>query len=189
MKITGTLTVGDTLASLRERTEKPLSGNESERYVKTMRRSVDRDFRREGHHGERGFTPWKPTKPFGTRKIGPTLGGTTGSIAKAWQGGRGGSVRKRPDAVELVVSLPGIGVHRGGSGTTSKPGITHIKAKKISADGRPAMQHLFRGKYGVNISGDKLLTVGVPVPARPHATGNPQLAKELEELAAGRITR
>lgn len=132
--------------------------------------------------------PWKATQPFGSRPAGPTLGGTDGGLFRAWMGGPGGYERRTATAVTLGVSRPNAAVHRGGTGTSVNPRRrTKVRAKAIGARGLPSMFWLLGLRFRVWIRPEKLLTQGVEIPARPHATRNPNLEERLADILLRRV--
>lgn len=167
---------GPELAGLRKRVKNPLRGRVQRPVEQAMRDSALRDFRRGGHHGPTGsFSPWVPTQEFGDcPPAAKTLGGTTGSMGRAWA-----NARAIPSAngVAIVASHPAMRIHKEG-------GL--IKAKKRTAGGQLAMVLFLGLECGVWISERKALA-GMRIPRRPFADKNPKLARDLEEIVAGVI--
>lgn len=161
---------------VRKRVSKPLAGRARKPAAQALRDSVLRDFSRGGHHGPSGgFTPWPAAKSFGDcEPSSRTLGGTGGSIGLAWA-----KAREIPSAngVAIIAEHPGMRAHLEGA---------LIKAKKRTASGKLAMQVFLGMKCGVWIGEAKLLS-GLEIPARPFASKNPDLARDLERIVVEAI--
>lgn len=159
----------------------PMSEGRGARMIDALRASVAREFSQVGWSAPQGgVQPWKETLPFGNRPKKVTLGGSSGSLAKAWAGGAGGFSFIEPGRAGIGVNLPGAAMHRGGSGTEAGRKVTIIRPKKYGKNGVPAMFWALGFKYGVWIS-PKRLERGLEVPSRPHATGNPALIQALQD--------
>lgn len=177
------------LAAMSSAAREPMGGDAGRQVVAAIRSSVAKEFA-----GGYWLTPqggkrqWKSVHPFGTRRVGDPLGGSSGSLARAWAGGAGGFSRSTARTAEVGVRMAGAAVHRGGGGARVALRETHIRAKKIGKGGRPAMHWLLGMKYGVWMSPEKLRTQGVAVPSRPHATRNPDLNREIIRIVRERIT-
>jgi len=159
----------------------PLSGERGAAAIKAVRKSVAREFRQLGWSKPGGGVQrWKPVKPFGDKPGGgPPLGGSGGSLARAWAGGRGGFTTTSRDRVSVGITHPGAAVHRGGDGTDAGNRITLIRPKRFGKGGVPLMFWALGLGKGAWISFKKLKK-GLEVPSRPHATSNPELVRELE---------
>ncbi|MEM1181173.1 MAG: hypothetical protein AAGM22_22715 [Acidobacteriota bacterium] len=177
------ITGGDLLGKLLDAFKAPFRGMERQG-VKAMRKSVASEFAGRYWHTPQGRKiPWAPSKPFGRRPAGSPLGGPGGSLAQAWAGSAGGFEVMGPERLAIGVDMPFAALHRGGAGTSADLRETRIKAKRIGAQGKPAMHWRLGMEFGVWISPAKLLTEGLSIPSRPHATSNPELADAL----AGRL--
>lgn len=147
----------------------PFGQARGRRTIRNVRRVAGREFARGG-----GFTPagsfnaWKRTKPFGTRPAPPVpLGGLSGSLSSAWQGGPGGFAFVRGGkSVVIGVTLIYAAMHRGGADIPSGK-VTIVRAKKRTATGQSAMRLLFAGKFGVFVS-ERKVREGMRIPGRPH---------------------
>lgn len=177
MQIRARLTFrAETFANVARRAKAGLGGPELARITtKVMADSIDKGFR--GGFWEKpsgGREKWKKRHPLSSA-TGPLLGGVSGSIRRA--------IKPRPTRKDRVVfgsSHPGAAVHRGGSRGTVRAGVTQIFPKRTASDGKPAMWHALRRK-GIHMSPEKLAREGVKVQARPHATANPAMRRELNQ--------
>jgi len=149
--------------------------------ISALRASVAREFAQVGwSRPEGGVDRWKETLPFGNRPEKVPLGGSGGTLARAWAGGTGGFTYTEPTRAGIGVSLPYAAMHRGGRGTEAGGKVTIIRPKKYSKGGLPAMFWYLGLKFGAWIS-PKKLERGLEVPSRPHATTNPALVQALQE--------
>lgn len=169
LAIKATLTgPGGAFEGLRKRVARPLAGRARPLIVRSLKKSVRRDFARGGHHGPAGFVPWPKAVQFGDcAPSSRTLGGTAGRYAQAWKNAR---VVPSRNSVTLVATEPGMRLHRFG-------GL--VKAKKRTASGRLAMVVFLGLNCGAWISERKALA-GLRIPKRPFADKNAQLARDIE---------
>lgn len=111
--------------------------------------------------GRGGFPPRRPTRRFGNRPARrPPLGGPRSTYWRSFQ------PFAEDDRVGLRSTLDWAIVHRGGV-TAPADRTTVIRAKRISSDGRFAMGHLLRGKFGV-FPREETLRRGIRVRSRPN---------------------
>lgn len=163
----------------------PLRGRAGQQVIAAMRRSVAREFELGGWFAPRGgFRRWAPnaTGPaggaaFGSRRAPSVpLGGASGRIARAWAGGPGGFVRQTENRILLGVRAPWAAVHRGGTGAE----ISDSRSTTIR--GTMSMWWYLGLHYGVWMNRERLLAHGIKIPARPHATSNPELRAEIRKI-------
>ncbi len=164
---------GGIFKDVRKRVSRPLAGRAQRPVAQAMRDSALRDFNRGGHHGPAGgFTPWTPSQEFGEcSPAAKTLGGTTGSMGRAWKDAR---MIPSANGIAIVARHPGMRIHKQG-------GL--VKAKKRTAGGQLAMVLFLGLKCGVWISESKALA-GMRIPRRPFAGKNPELARDIEKIVA-----
>lgn len=172
--------------AIAEEMRAPMRGQLGQEVVKAMRRVVNQEFSQGG--GFRingGIQRWRKSKPFGNRPAPSTpLGGTSGSIARAWAGGEGGfsNVIEGGTGVEIGVSgHPKFRVHRGGNESINAGGVTVIRPK--SGD---KMRYKLGLSFGVWISRARLER-GLQIPTRPHAQASLRLSEEVKKVVAKRL--
>ena len=130
--------------------------------------------------------PWAPLVPFGSRPLGPILGGSQGRIARALRGGPGSIRRATGDKVTNGARVPYADTHRGGSGLDAGPGEVVIRPKRYRSDGSSYMGRFLGVNFGVWIS-ERRLREGLRRRNRPFATDNPRLRKKIAERVQDNI--
>lgn len=159
------------LRRLRDRVRRPFGGREGLEAIRALRRQPARDQASQSFTGPRGQRRrWKTRVPAFSPSTPPLR-----AVFAAWAGGPDGFERIRPDRVVVGVRNRYVHVHRGGRGTAINPGqVTRIPVS-------PAMRVAIGKKHGVWL---KKTTTVLKVPARAHAGATPQLARDLEQIAA-----
>lgn len=132
-----------------------------------------------------GRSPHPRTEAFGDRPApSKRLGGKQGRHYRAWLGGPGGSTRKTARTFSLINTVPGIEMHRGGTGARPSPRlITRIKAKRTSRNGTDSAMRMLFGTFGVWVSDDKLRGEGVGIRSSAHAARHPRQTAAMIEAA------
>lgn len=151
--------------------------------IRSVRRVAGREFARGGGFNPGGsFNAWKRTKPFGTRPAPSVpLGGLSGSLSSAWQGGPGGFAFVRGKSVVIGVTLIYAAMHRGGVDIPSGK-VTIVRAKKRTANGQSSMRLLFISKFAALVS-ERKVREGMRIPGRPHV--DLRAPQYQEAMAAG----
>lgn len=169
--------------------KEPFAQARGRRSIRAVRRVAAREFARGGGFSPSGaFNPWKRTQPFGDRPAPSVpLGGSGGSLARAWGGGAGGFSFVRGKRIVLGVTLPYAAVHRGGTEAPSKR-VTVIKAKRFTSSGQALMRLKFISAFGVFVSEAKVRS-GMRIPGRPHVDLRaPQYKKAMASGIVGAIS-
>ncbi len=156
----------------------PFSGQRGRDAIALLRKSVRKEFAAGAwSRPEGGTSSWKTVLPFGIRPAPPTpLGGTAGFLSAAWQGGQYGFQEKSDTKVAIGVTHDAAPVHRGGDPDPSESYVTIIP---ITEQMRKRVGYEFK-------TGFPREQTQIEIPARPHATTNPELEADLVQ-AFGRL--
>lgn len=119
------------LRQVRGIVREPYGGKRGELIRASAQRTFANQFARGGNFGASGgFISWLPTQPFGTKPATrPPLGGASGSLARAAQGGAGGAWATSAKRVTLSIALIYWFVHDQGA----RIGITDRMRGKVAA--------------------------------------------------------
>lgn len=127
--------------------------------------------------------PWPDRKPFGDRPGGPSRLQESGTLLSAWMGGAGAVERiTRQGGVFGVTGIPYAVVHRGGAGD-----VRVADARRMFRIAVTQRMFMFLGIVkGVWLS-PKKRREGILIPARPHATVNPEIRTRAAAIVSAQI--
>lgn len=164
---------GRLLAALAE----PFAGNAGVEGGRALRESVAEEFSRGGHKTpEGGFDEWETTKPFGDRPIPDTpLGGAGGQIAQSWLDH---PPEIGPDRIAIFSDHVAVQFHRGGEEADIEEFTYNLTAKATN---------FLRWAFAVHLPEDE--GTEITLPARPHATANPDLEEKLVQILGDRFEK
>jgi hypothetical protein len=159
----------------------PMKGKVGAEVIAAARKVIAEEFSKGGWFRPRGgFSSWPKGHDFGDKKAPSTpLGGPSGSIARAWAGGKGGFSRVTDGGAGVLIGVSGspkFAVHRGGQAPTSMAGFTIVRPKRGQA-----MRFFLGGQFNAWISAARLAK-GLRIPSRPHATDNPKTRAAVVEV-------
>lgn len=154
--------------------EQPFAGQVGTDAIGELHRSVAQEFTQGGWSApEGGVRPWPQVREFGTRPAPSiALGGPQGSLAQAWATG---AVEHRGDRVSISSDHPAGYFHRGGEDASIDRFEYDITAKAAG---------YIRHTFGVGVEPGQTFVL----PARPHATTNPNLEQALAERLSRAIS-
>ena len=166
--------IGDLFAGVLDILDRPFAGSRGAEAIRILRDSVRKEFEAGAWaRPQGGFSSWKKVEPFGTRPAPATpLGGASGFLSLAWQGGQFGFEEKSAGRVAIGVDHPAAPVHRGGDPNPSESYETSIP---ITLQMRKRVGYEFK-------TGFPKEQTDVKIPARPHATTNPALEESMVQL-------
>ena len=153
----------------------PFAGQTGNAAIRALQESVEEEFSRGGWKTPGGgFNEWKDNEQWGDRPLPDVpLGGPGGQIARSWLDS---APIHDPSLVAIYSDHVAVQFHRGGddAGTDS---FTYEITPKASAFNAWA--------FGVQVPPGKEITL----PARPHATANPDLEEKLMEILSDRFEK
>lgn len=155
--------------------EAPFAGQAGADSIRAMQESVEEEFSRGGHKTPGGgFETWDETRPWGDRPVPSVpLGGPGGQLAQSWLDNPG---QHEPSRVAIYSDHVAEQFHRGGEDADTES-FTYELTGKASAFNAWA--------FGVIVEPGTEITL----PARPHATANPDLEEKLMEILSDRFER
>lgn len=166
--------IGDIFAGELDILDRPFAGARGDAAIKLLRESVHKEFAAGAwSRPEGGSSPWTKVEPFGIRPAPETpLGGTSGFLSLAWQGGQFGFQEKSARRVAIGVEHPAAPVHRGGDPNPSREYVTTVP---ITLQMRKRVGREFKTGFPKDAE-------SFEIPARPHATTNPVLEENMVQL-------
>lgn len=166
--------IGDLFVGTLDVLDRPFAGSRGDEAIKLLRESVRKEFSAGAWaRPEGGFSRWTKVEPFGIRPAPETpLGGTSGFLSLAWQGGQFGFQEKSAGRVAIGVDHPAAPVHRGGDPNPSKEYVTTVP---ITLQMRKRVGREFKTGFPKDQE-------DIKIPARPHATTNPELEESMVQL-------